>query len=135
MLISDFFQKKSFPFPIFACLTLYALAILINGVKCSLKKHSHFCCNCFSQDLVNIEIQIIYGKEMCAGNHPLSISTWFLKYRVSLDFFFNFEISGLKNKKINLILKLIFAGYTGSKNQVWTWKKIKFDSKSFFFSL
>ena len=37
--------------------------------------------------------------------------------------FFNFEISSLKNWKINLILKLIFAGYTGSKNQVRTWKK------------
>ena len=48
-------------------------------------------------------------------------------------FFFNFEISSLKNLKINLISKLIFAGYTGSKNQVWTWKKIEFDSKLIFF--
>ena len=57
---------------------------------------------------------------------PLSISTWFLKYRLSLDFFFNFEISSLKIQKINLISKLIFAGYTGSKNQVRTRQKIKF---------
>ena len=35
-------------------------------------------------------------------------------------FFFNFEILSLKNRKINLISKLIFAGYTGSKNQVRT---------------
>ena len=34
------------------------------------------------------------------------------------QFFFNFKISSLKNWKINLISKLIFAGYTGSKNQV-----------------
>ena len=33
-------------------------------------------------------------------------------------FFFNFKISSLKIKKINLISKSIFAGYTGSKNQV-----------------
>ena len=64
---------------------------------------------------------------------PLSISTWFLKYRVSLDFFFNCKISSLKNKKINLISKLIFAGYTGSKNQVRTRQKIKFVSKAIFF--
>ena len=32
-----------------------------------------------------------------------------------------------------MISKLIFAGYTGSKNQVRTRKKIKFDSKSIFF--
>ena len=38
-------------------------------------------------------------------------------------FFSNFEISSLKIKKINLITKLIFAGYTGSKNQVRTQKK------------
>ena len=50
-------------------------------------------------------------------------------------FFFNFEISSLKNQKINLISKLIFAGYTGSKNQVRTRKKIKFDSKSIFFQV
>ena len=48
-------------------------------------------------------------------------------------FFFNFEISSLKNQKINLISKLIFAGYTGSKNQVRTRQKIKFVSKSIFF--
>ena len=30
---------------------------------------------------------------------------------------------------------LIFAGYTGSKNQVRTRKKIKFDSKSIFFQV
>ena len=36
------------------------------------------------------------------------------------------------NWKINLILKLIFAGYTGSKNQVRTRKRINFDSKSIF---
>ena len=47
-------------------------------------------------------------------------------------FFFNFKISSLK---INLISKLIFAGYTGSKNQVRTRKKIKFDSKSIFFQV
>ena len=41
-------------------------------------------------------------------------------------FFSNFEISSLKNQKINLISKLIFAGYTGSKNQVRTRQKIKF---------
>ena len=50
-----------------------------------------------------------------------------------LNFFFNLEISSLKNQKINLITKLIFAGYIGSKNQVQTRKKIKFDSKSIFF--
>ena len=49
-------------------------------------------------------------------------------------FFFNFEISSLKNQKINLISKLIFAGYTGSKNQVRTRQKIKFVSKLIFFS-
>ena len=49
------------------------------------------------------------------------------------QFFFNFEISSLKNQKINLISKLISAGYTGSKNQVRTWQKIKFVPKSFFF--
>ena len=32
-----------------------------------------------------------------------------------------------------MISKLIFAGYTGSKNQVRTRKKIKFDLKSIFF--
>ena len=66
-------------------------------------------------------------------SNPLSISTWFLKYRLSLDFFFNFKISSLRNQKIHLITKLIFVGYTGSKNQVRTRKKIKFDSKSIFF--
>ena len=44
-------------------------------------------------------------------------------------FFFNFEKSSLKNQKINLISKLIFAGYTGSKNQVRTQQKIKFVPK------
>ena len=48
-------------------------------------------------------------------------------------FFFNLEISSLKNQKINLISKLIFAGYTGSKNQVRTRQKIEFVSKSIFF--
>ena len=47
--------------------------------------------------------------------------------------FFNFEISSLKNQKINLISKLIFAGYTGSKNQVRTRKKIKLVLNSIFF--
>ena len=50
-------------------------------------------------------------------------------------FFFNFEISSLKNWKINLISKLIFAGYTGSKNQVRTRQKIEFVSKSIFFQV
>ena len=49
------------------------------------------------------------------------------------QFFFNFEISSLKNQKINLITKLIFVGYIGSKNKAQTRKKIKFDSKSIFF--
>ena len=40
-----------------------------------------------------------------------------------------FSISSLKNQKINLILKLIFAGYTGSKNQLRTRQKIKFVPK------
>ena len=44
-------------------------------------------------------------------------------------FFFNFKISSLKIKKINLISKLIFAGYTGSKNQVWNRQKIKFKNR------
>ena len=48
-------------------------------------------------------------------------------------FFLNFEISSLKNQRINLISKLIFAGYNGSKNQVRTRQKIKFVSKSIFF--
>ena len=48
-------------------------------------------------------------------------------------FFFNFEISSLKNQRINLISKLIFAGYTGNKNQVWTQQKIEFVLKSIFF--
>ena len=51
------------------------------------------------------------------------------------QFFFNFAISSLKNRKINLISKLIFAGYTGSKNQVWTRQKIKLVWKSIFSSL
>ena len=38
-------------------------------------------------------------------------------------FFFNFKISSLRNQKINLITKLIFVGYTGSKNQVKIRKK------------
>ena len=55
-------------------------------MKRSLKKHSYFYRNCFSQDLVNIDIQIIYGKEMCAGNQLAWIWLngvlswlWFLK--------------------------------------------------------
>ena len=50
-------------------------------------------------------------------------------------FFFNFKISRLKNQKINLISKLVFAGYRGSKNQVRTRQKIKFelDKKSSLF--
>ena len=50
-------------------------------------------------------------------------------------FFFNFKILSLKNQKINLISKLIFAGYTGSKNQVRTRQKIQIVSKSIFFFL
>ena len=49
--------------------------------------------------------------------------------------FFNFKISSLKNWKINLISKLIFAGYTGSKNQVQTRKKIKLVLNSIFFQV
>ena len=32
-----------------------------------------------------------------------------------------------------MISKLIFAGYTGSKNQVWTWKKSSLIRNRFFF--
>ena len=49
--------------------------------------------------------------------------------------FFNFKISSLKNWKINLISKLIFAGYTGSRNQVQTRKKIKLVLNSIFFQV
>ena len=50
-------------------------------------------------------------------------------------FFFNFEKSSLKDQKINLISKLIFAGYTGSRNQVQTQKKIKLVLNSIFFQV
>ena len=49
--------------------------------------------------------------------------------------FFNFKISSLKNWKINLISKLIFAGYTGSRNQVQTRKKIKLVLNLIFFQV
>ena len=49
--------------------------------------------------------------------------------------FYNFKISSLKNWKINLISKLIFAGYTGSRNQVQTRKKIKLVLNSIFFQV
>ena len=48
-------------------------------------------------------------------------------------FFFQFRNINFKKLKINLFSKLIFAGYTGSKNQVRTWQKIKFVSNSIFF--
>ena len=47
--------------------------------------------------------------------------------------FFPFQNIKFKKSNINLITKFIFVGYTGSKNQVWTRKKIKFDLKSIFF--
>ena len=49
--------------------------------------------------------------------------------------FFNFKISSLKNWKTNLISKLIFAGCTGSRNQVQTQKKIKLVLNSIFFQV
>ena len=62
MLISDFFQKKSFPFPIFACLTLYALAILIMGWN-ALWKSILFLSQLLFTDLVNICIWYIPQKK------------------------------------------------------------------------
>ena len=66
------------------------------------------------------------------NNPPVYLHLIFEIWSVT-RFFFNFEISSLKNRKINLISKLIFAGYTGSKNQVRIQQKIEFVSKSIFF--
>ena len=67
---------------------------------------------------------------------PLSISTWFLKYRVSLDYF------SISNSKKNRFLNkldflstsnLIFTACIACKNQVRTRQKIEFASKTIFF--
>ena len=55
--------------------------------------------------------------------YPSVLDSWKIK----------FEKSSLTNW--TEFSKLIFAGYTGSKNQVRTRKKIKFDSKSIFFKI
>ena len=66
---------------------------------------------------------------------PLSISTWFLKYRVSLDFS---SISNSKKNwfwnKLNFLSSsnLIFTACVACKNQVRTRQKIEFVSKSIF---
>ena len=49
--------------------------------------------------------------------------------------FFQFQNIKFKKLKINLISKLIFAGYTGSSNQVQTRKKIKLVLNSIFFQV
>ena len=64
--------------------------------------------------------------------YPLSISTWFLKYRMSLDFF---SISNSKKNqfrnKLDFLLSsnLIFTACVSCKNQVWTRQKLEFISK------
>ena len=67
--------------------------------------------------------------------HCIYIRT--MPYPSVLDFWkIKFENSSSTNWIFNLqksISKLIFAGYTGSKNQVRTRQKIKFVSKSIFF--
>ena len=65
---------------------------------------------------------------------PLSISTWFSKYRVSLDFF---SISNSKKKSISKLdflssSNLIFTACVACKNQVRTRKKIEFRNRFFF---
>ena len=72
-----------------------------------------------------------------ARTHQLvSICAWFLKYRVSLDFF---SISNSKKNRFRNKLdflsssKLIFTACVACKNQVRTRQKIEFVSKSIFF--
>ena len=62
-----------------------------------------------------------YFQDQMRGSRPLSICTWSLK-------------KSLKNLIFLSTSNLNFAGYSGSKNQVQTRKKIKFDSKSILFS-
>ena len=109
-----------------------------------------------------VQTQLLQQLVIYCHLDPLSISTWFLKYRVSLDFFqfqtrkkidfetnlifcrvrtWYFKISISRNWFLNSIIELdflsiwnlILAGYSGSKNQVRTLQKIKFVSKSIFF--
>jgi hypothetical protein len=49
-------------------------------------------------------------------------------------FFFQFWNIKFKKSKNQFDFEIDFAGYTGSKNQVRTWQKIKFVPKSIFFS-
>ena len=71
----------------------------------------------------------IFG--LCSTNtFPLLICTWLLKNQIVKIDFDKLDLSLQKS-----ILKLIFVGYTGSKNQVRTRKKIKFDLKWFFFQV
>ena len=83
-----------------------------------------------SRSLTTFEICIRY---CLSDNSPPVYLHLIFEISSVTRFFFNFEISSLKSRKVNLISKLNFAGYTGSKNQVWTRKKIKFDLKSIFF--
>ena len=55
--------------------------------------------------------------------------TDYAQHLLPVDLYLIFEKSSLTNWIFSLqksILKLIFAGYTGSKNPVWTWLKIQF---------
>ena len=56
---------------------------------------------------------------------PLSICTWFLNISISQNWFLNmiFELDFLS------ISNLIFAGHTGTKNQVWNKQIIKLKNK------
>ena len=72
-------------------------------------------------------------KQLIEGN-PILTPSWSV-----LDFWkIKFEKSGLTNWNFNVqksILKLIFVGYTGSKNPVWTGKKFQLVLKSIFISV
>ena len=71
---------------------------------------------------LNFNTDIIFWIEIHTIN-PLVYLYLIFEISSVTQFFFNFEIASLKNWKINLISKLIFAGYTGSKNQVRTRQK------------
>ena len=77
----------------------------------------------------------------------LSLFTWVLLPPVDLHCFFwniqchwiifpfqNFQFQNMKNS-ISVLFNLIFVGYIGSKNPVWTGKKIQLVLKSIFISV